>query len=153
MPEKQPQARDRQGKRSKESEQSYTVDVEQLPDGRQKVINPSPMRHMRKKQRLHVLKGMLESAACQGNVDAVKALLSHERWEREMREGRPPARGSMDLDLGIKVINTIPLPAQQQAALPESVAKKDPAEDQDGEDDSAAVEVLASEADHDSPVN
>lgn len=95
-------------------------------DGRRVLVNPSPLRGIKRPQRIRLMVGVLEHLAANGSGDSAKAVLAHERWAEEMKAGRPPLRGKVDIDHSVTLIDDIGrthaprqrLPAGEAKALP-----------------------------------
>ncbi|MCP3994813.1 MAG: hypothetical protein GY722_07090, partial [bacterium] len=55
-------------------------------------LEPSPIGHLPRKQKLKRIMGLLELSACHGDTQAARELLHFYRWEEEMKKGKPVAR-------------------------------------------------------------
>lgn len=103
-------------------------------DGTRKLVNPSPLRGIRRPQRIRLMVGVLELLASKGSGDAAKAVLAHERWAEEMKAGRPPLRGKVDVDHSVTLVDDIGqthTPRSRLPAQPAQKAKALPPADQD----------------------
>lgn len=75
------------------------------PDGAGRILPPWAGRP--KSYRIRAVLDVLEARAAAGDTDAAKAVLSHYRWDEEMRKGRPALRGDIGVNHGVRVFDDL----------------------------------------------
>jgi hypothetical protein len=76
-------------------------------DGSLDVADPSPLAKLPAAKRQRVVLGVVECRALRGDMDAAKLLLSWWRWNREMKRGRAPVRGTVQHDHRVTVVDDL----------------------------------------------
>ena len=89
-------------------------------DGHRTLTNPSPLRGINRPRRIRLMVGVLEHLAAHGSGDAAKAVLAHERWAEEMKAGRPPLRGKVDVDHSVTLVDDIGRTHEPRTRLPDA---------------------------------
>jgi hypothetical protein len=95
------------------------IETRTTPTGQVKLVNPSPLKGMKRPERIRYMIGIMEYAAVHGNVDAARHVAAHERWAEEMKAGRPPLRGKVDIDHSVTLVDDIGRTHQPTRRLPE----------------------------------
>ncbi|HUU42124.1 MAG TPA: hypothetical protein VMX57_00005 [Planctomycetota bacterium] len=84
------------------------------PDG--PLVNPSPLMGSKVDARMRHLVGIVEAAACLGDVGAARDALAFHRWRKEMTHGRPPQAGQADAVAPIKLVDDLGAGAAREVA-------------------------------------
>jgi hypothetical protein len=85
------------------------------------IPDPSPLAALNPRQRARRLCGLLELFASYGDAGAAAEALRHYRWEREMRDGKPPQRVDVAGSVGVLVLDSLSAPPGTPIPAPKRI--------------------------------